>query len=220
MTSLQTTLGELASNHPAAARVFHRHGLDFCCGGGHSLEKACSARSLDAEEVLREIDDAATPGDEVTDWRSRGPGALIDHILARFHEPHRDELPRLIGLAHRVEKVHDGKSDCPKGLAAHLEVMAAELEAHMQKEEQVLFPLIYQGFRHEASMPIRMMEMEHDDHGANLRRMRQLARNFQAPADACASWRALYLGLDRLEKDLMDHIHHENNVLFPLVLGS
>ena len=91
------------------------------------------------------------------------PGDLIDHILARYHEVHRQQLPELIRLAMKVEQVHADSPDCPTGLADHLRDMRQELESHMQKEEQVLFPMLARGHGAMAVMPITMMRMEHDD---------------------------------------------------------
>ncbi len=121
-------------------------------------------------------------------------------------------------MAHKVERVHASKNDCPRGLAEHLEYMARELEQHMLKEEELLFPMILAGDGALAAMPIQVMEQEHQDHGKNLTRLHALARGFEAPDEACGTWQALYLGLRELEAALMRHIHLENHVLFPMVL--
>ena len=144
--------------------------------------------------------------------------SLIDHILTRFHEDHRAEVPRLLAMARKVEEVHGDKPACPTGLAAHLEHMNEELELHMQKEEEVLFPLLRAGRGRMAQMPIHVMEEEHEEHARNLARMRELAHGFVPPDEACNTWRALYLGLEELERDVMEHVHLENNVLFPRAL--
>ncbi len=155
-----------------------------------------------------------------TRWDEAGAQALIAHLLAHFHEAHRAELPRLIAMAKRVEQVHAEKEACPIGLADLLEHTAQELDLHMSKEEQVLFPMLLAGRGRMAGMPIQIMEQEHGDHGQNLARLRELAHDFEAPSGACGTWRALYLGLAELERDLMQHIHLENNVLFPRALNS
>ena len=123
-------------------------------------------------------------------------------------------------MARKVEAVHGDKSSCPRGLADHLEHMSEELEQHMQKEEQLLFPMILGGRGRMASMPISVMEQEHQDHGRNLARMSVLAHEYVAPEEACNTWRALYLGLAELEAELMEHIHLENHVLFPRTLNG
>ena len=116
--------------------------------------------------------------------------------------------------------MHADKADRPRGLAEHLARLADELEQHMQKEEQVLFPLIRAGRGAIAATPVQVLEHEHKDHALNLAHTRALAHDFVPPESACNTWRALYLGLEQLERDLMQHIHLENNVLFPRALRS
>jgi len=213
-------LADLAVEHPAASRVFHRHGLDFCCHGRVSLRDACARAGLDAQALLDEL--AAATADGATGPRpDQQPfPELIQHILDRYHADHREEVPRLLEMARRVEQVHGGRAECPRGLAAHLEAMLEALEDHMLKEEHVLFPMILAGRGRQTAMPISAMEDEHRDHGQNLARLRELAHGYSAPADACSTWRALYMGLLELERMLMEHIHIENNVLFPRALRT
>ncbi|MFT7663134.1 MAG: regulator of cell morphogenesis and NO signaling [Planctomycetota bacterium] len=218
--SPNTTVADLAVRYAGASRVLHRHDLDFCCHGHVSMERACADANLDANQILREIEAEAPADPNFEAWNEQSLDALLEHILVNFHEAHRQELPRLIEMARKVERVHAEKASCPKGLAAHLEFMHEELEAHMQKEEQVLFPLIKAGRGSMAQMPVQVMEQEHRDHGKNLERMRELAQNFEAPDEACGTWRALFLGVAELERDLMNHIHLENNILFPRALRS
>lgn len=214
------SLAHLSVTRAGASRVFYRHGLDFCCHGQVSLRDACSAEQLDVQAMIEEIHGEQRTDELFEGWDEQPLDALIDHVLARFHEPHRAELPRLVAMATKVEAVHRKKSSCPQGLARHLGRMAEQLEVHMQKEEQVLFPLIRAGRGRMARMPVQMMEQEHRDHGKNLVRLRELASNFVPPQEACGTWRALYLGLAELEHELMQHIHLENNVLFPRALRS
>ena len=214
----QTTLAELATQSAGASRVFHRHGLDFCCGGRVPLEDACATKGLDVARLLDELraEEATAPPPER--WDAAPLDALIEHVLQRFHEGHRAEVPRLLEMAQKVERVHGDKPTCPRGLAEHLERMADELENHMVKEEQVLFPMIRSGRGRMAGMPVQIMEQEHRDHGENLAKLRALAHDFAPPAEACNTWQALYLGLAELELELMEHISLENNVLFPRAL--
>lgn len=215
-----TTLAELAATRPAASRVFRRHHLDFCCGGRRPLADACAERGLDAAAILAEIDAETVQPSDPTAMVDRAPNAIIDHILVRYHEPLRRELPELIALAKKVERVHADKSACPHGLARRLEAMHLELLSHLAKEEQVLFPMIQSGAGPRIGGPVTVMLREHDDHGENLKALRELADDYQPPPEACTTWRALYLRLDALERDLMDHIALENNVLFPKALSS
>lgn len=216
----QHTLADLAATRAGASRVFYRHGLDFCCHGRVSLAEACAKKQIDVARLVREIEEQVkTPGN-FQHWDARPISELIEHVLANFHAAHREELPRLLAMAKKVEAVHADKADCPRGLSAHLEHVADELEQHMQKEELVLFPLLRSSRAHMASMPIQMMEEEHIDHGTNLARLRELGHDYVPPAEACGTWTALYLGLAELEQQVMEHIHLENNVLFPRALRS
>ena len=218
MIDVNQTLGQVATAHPVSTLVFLRHRLDFCCGGGKRLGDACVAAGLDPARIIHEIEaEGTTQAPER--WDTKPLPDLIDFILTRYHEPLRVDLPALTEAARRVERVHAKKPTCPHGLAALLEQLTAELEQHMGKEEQVLFPAIRFGRRGDlVHMPVRVMMLEHDDHGANLKRVRELATGFVPPPEACATWRALYVGLDKLEAELMEHIHLENNVLFPRAL--
>jgi regulator of cell morphogenesis and NO signaling len=126
-------------------------------------------------------------------------------------------LPELIRLAHRVERVHADHPETPKGLAVLLERMYDELTSHMQKEEHILFPMMREG--HTVFGPIQAMRFEHDEHAENLKALAAHTRDFQPPEESCGSWRALYTGCKKLSDDLMEHIHVENNVLFPRFAG-
>ncbi len=212
------SLAALATRFAGAARVFQRHGLDYCCRGQMSLRDACMLRRLDTAVILGELRREQPTAADADRWHEQPVPALIDHLLAHFHERHRQELPRLLELAGKVERVHAAHPKRPGGLAEHLRTVALELEQHMQKEEQILFPMLRAGHGSHAAVPIQVMEAEHQDHGNNLARLRQLAHDFRAPADGCPTWRALYLGLEEFERDLMQHIHLENHVLFPRVL--
>jgi regulator of cell morphogenesis and NO signaling len=218
--SIRESLAGLATREAGASRVFARYRLDYCCHGGESLEDACARRGLDPQAMLAEIAAEAPRDERFERFDDRPLPEVIDHILARYHAGHREELPRLHAMAEKVEAVHRDKPDCPRGLAAHLELLSKELEEHMQKEEQVLFPMLRAGRGSLASGPIQVLELEHEDHARNLERSRELAHDFVPPADACGTWRALYLGLDEFEREVMRHVHLENHVLFPRALNG
>lgn len=210
----EQTLGTLACMIPGATRVFRQHKLDFCCGGNTSLQEAARQRDLDAQAIAAELATLNRSDDE-PDWRNASTDALIAHILERFHERHREQFPELIRLASRVEQVHGNKPGCPLGLAEHLWGMQQELESHMLKEEQILFPMLQRGMPvPQDHGPIAVMRYEHDQHGAALARLAALTDDITPPANACNTWRALYRGLEELRDDLMQHIHLENNILF------
>ncbi len=217
----ETTLSELAVTRAGASRVFYRYGLDFCCHGNVSLKATCDRRGINFEMVVKEIQQEEQVIDKPFDrWDEKPLDELIGHILVRFHEAHRRELPRLIEMARKVETVHGTRSDCPHGLRDCLEQMSTELERHMQKEERILFPMIGEGRGALAITPVHVMEQEHEEAGENLARVRKLAHDFLAPDEACATWCALYHSLAEFEEELMQHIHLENNVLFPRALRA
>jgi regulator of cell morphogenesis and NO signaling len=139
---------------------------------------------------------------------------LIEHILTRYHDTHREQLPELIQLSERVERVHGGHTACPAGLAAHLTQMADELETHMAKEEQILFPMITRGMIAMASGPVSVMRHEHDHHGSALEELERITNGLTLPEGACGSWQRLYQGLSRFRDDLKAHIQTENDLLF------
>ncbi len=206
------TIGEIAATLPGATAVFRRLRLDFCCGGDALLADAVRERGLDIELVERKLA-ALDPGKSAP--APEATGALIDHILSRYHETHRRELPELVRLARKVEAVHTGHPEVPRGLADTLEAIQAELEEHMQNEETGLFPFMRQPQDARAELPIAQMRQDHDRHGELLHRLEALAQGFSLPKDGCRSWEALYVGTDKLVDDVMEHIHLENNVLFP-----
>ena len=206
------TVGEIAANLPGATTVFRRFGMDFCCKGNVALDESARQRGVDPVEVARAL--SALDGTRDRTAAPTETAALIDHIFARYHETHRRELPELIRLARTVEKVHAKRSDVPRGLADLLQRMSAELVQHMAKEELILFPAMKRGGL-PLDAPIACMRHEHDDHGEHLRELEALTNAITLPSGACRTWQALYAGLAKLQDDLMEHIHLENNVLFP-----
>jgi regulator of cell morphogenesis and NO signaling len=143
---------------------------------------------------------------------------LIDHVLVRYHAVHRQQMPELIRLAQRVEATHPGHPDLPRGLADLLARMAWEMEAHMQKEEQGLFPALREGSASMA-MAMELMRDAHDDHHQRLAALDALTHGHRPPADSCGSWRALYAGTAMFATDLREHIRIENELLFPACGG-
>ncbi len=213
MSYLHQPLGTLASQIPGATAVFHKYKLDFCCGGKESLMAAAAKRELDAQQINTELQAlSALQNSTHRDWRNAKTEELAYFILERFHARHREQLPELIRLARRVEHVHGDHQDCPTGLATHLEHMYQELESHMHKEEQILFPMLCNGFF--PAGPISVMQEEHQQHGDALDTMLTLAHQLELPPGACNTWTALYLGLKELKEDLMEHILLENEILF------
>lgn len=208
----QRSLGEIAASLPGATAIFRRHKLDFCCGGAATLADAAAERGLAADLVAAELA-ALEAGDAV--GLSREPAILIAHILERYHDTHRRELPELIRLARKVEAVHRDHPVAPRGLATALGELLTELDAHMVKEERILFPLMRDGGHPMISHPIARMQHEHIEHGERLRALEAVAHDCLLPEGACATWAALYAGVRKLIEDIEQHVHLENNVLFP-----
>jgi regulator of cell morphogenesis and NO signaling len=219
-----TKLCDIVTERPAAARVLDRRGLDYCCHGAQQLDAACAAAGIDAADVLAELEAEPSRSPE---WATMPIDELVDHLESTHHQYLHDELPRLTALVDKVVGVHGARHPELFDIAATYEALRAELEPHLMKEEQVLFPMIRQlagateaPTFHCGSIanPIRVMQIEHDDAGELLARLHSLTDGYSPPDDACASYRALYDGLADLQADTHLHVHKENNVLFPAVL--
>lgn len=206
------TVGAIAASLPGATAVFRRHKMDFCCGGDVQLAEAARRKGVDIGALEAEL--AALTSGAPDRIEGADSDRLIAHLLTRYHAVHRTELPELIALARKVEAVHSAHPEVPAGLADLLQRMAGELEVHMKKEELILFPAMQ---RHVAGLdaPIAQMRHDHLDHGDLLGLLEVMTDGFTLPAGACRSWQALYAGAAKLSDDLQQHIHLENNVLFP-----
>lgn len=223
--SSHMTVGQLVAEQPARSRVFERLGIDYCCGGRKSLAEACRAASLDEETVLNELHacDASAAEPEI-DWTQATLTQLADHIEQTHHAYLHAELPRLDRLTARVAQAHGENDPRLFELRAMFCAFRAELEAHMSKEEFVLFPLCRQmdgaarrPVFHCGSVrnPVRVMRAEHQDAGEALETMRALTDGFTPPDWACNTYRAMLQSLAELEADMHQHVHKENNILFP-----
>jgi regulator of cell morphogenesis and NO signaling len=227
LTETGKTVREMVLENPAAARVFERLGIDYCCGGNKSLAEACKSANLQAEQVIAALEKTeSVPADR--DWQSASLAELADYIVAKHHAFTREEIKRLVPLLAKVVGVH-GKNH-PELLRVQelFGDLAQEMAAHMMKEEQILFPYIAEM---EAAVnskrplppamfgtvqnPVRMMMTEHDSAGKALHEMREITNGFAPPADACVSYQTLYKAIAGFEADLHQHIHLENNILFP-----
>jgi regulator of cell morphogenesis and NO signaling len=220
MDTLNTPIGDIARDQPSSTRVFLRYKLDFCCSGRCTLREACAKAGLDAQQIKIEVEQATT-ATPAASWETRSSAQLVDHIVTRYHVTLRRDMPALIDAARKVERVHADKPAVPTGLAEVLVEFWTEMQQHMMKEERVLFPMLCTGIRGaQVYMPVRVMEHEHAEHAAHLARIREVTGDLQIPPQACATWTALYRGLAEVEAELMEHIHLENNVLFPRVGGD
>ena len=217
----ETLLGELVDTYALASKVLLKHRLDFCCGGRQSLAEACSATGGDVDLVLQELRSCSS-GPSERQWSKVPIEDLVQHILEVYHAPLPAILAHLEALATRVVEAHSAKG------YKHLEELknvvhslSGELLEHMQKEELVLFPTILSTDHPPPRAPFRVMLMEHDRAGRLLDYIVTHTDNFQAPEEACPTWRSLYAGLKHLDHELRQHIHLENNILFPrAIMGA
>ncbi len=229
MNPATQTVREIALEQPSSMRVFEQYGIDYCCGGRKPLAEACAAGKVEVDAVIAALESAAgTPAPAVEDWQLRSMEELAAHIVATHHAYVKRELPRLAVLAQKVVHRHgETRAELP-AIQAALATLDEELTLHLAKEETILFPYIVKLERarsNKAAMPsscfgtvahpIQMMIQEHDAAGALLAEMRRLSGNFTTPADACPTFHAFYDGLIEFEQDLHQHIHLENNILFP-----
>ena len=204
------SVGEIAVILPSATAVFRRHKIDFCCKGGTLLAREAERRGLDLSALEAELHALDSPGIHAP----AETADLIAHIIERYHKVHRLEFPTVIELARRVESVHQARVDCPRGLGNLLSDMFEDLEDHQHKEEAVLFPAMINGMGPALRGPIARMMQDHEELGELLAFMADLTDDFVAPVGACATWRTLYAGCSKLDMDLREHVHLENNILF------
>jgi regulator of cell morphogenesis and NO signaling len=214
MNMLEQSVGKLARNIPGATQLFHQSGIDFCCGGQKTLAQAITHSGASAQEIVAQLERLEAQQAHDPRWEDSPDAELIDHLLERYHEVHRNQLAELVRMAERVEQVHGDNPSCPRGLAQYLRGLKAELEQHMMKEENILFPLIKQGKGMMATGPIMVMRSEHDEHALAITGLQHLTNDATPPKGACNTWRALYKGIEGFIADLKQHIHLENNVLF------
>jgi regulator of cell morphogenesis and NO signaling len=230
------TVGELAAGIPSATRLFEKVGIDYCCGGGRTLTEACAMAGVATEEVARSLEQAEqahAAASEFKDWQSAPLSELISYILSKHHVFTRQELERLERLLSKVCSVHGPKHPELLSINSLFQEMKQELLVHMQKEEAVLFPYVTemenaainkrakpQPFFGTVRNPVRMMMLEHDSAGDVLKEIRKLSRDYTVPDGTCISYQTLYQALEGLEQDLRQHIHLENNILFPRAIEA
>lgn len=227
--SIQETVGGVVARRPAVARLFEAARIDYCCGGKKTLAEVCQDKGLDPDAFLATLEEAASAndGEPVVDAVAMSLTELADHIETTHHAYLREELPRLNMLTERVASVHGGDDGRLHEVRETFLGLAGEMASHMMKEEQILFPMIR---RLEASEelpafhcgsianPIRQMELEHQDAGGALERMRTLTDEYTPPTWACNTYRAMLDSLAHLERDMHLHVHKEDSVLYPRAL--
>jgi regulator of cell morphogenesis and NO signaling len=229
MINSETTVREVALQVPESTRLFESLKIDYCCGGNQPLAHACASAGVDVDEVMEMLAGAGESGEETAlDFQNSPFPELITHILETHHVFTKSEMDRLQALADKVLNAHGGNHPELIHLNELWLRLCADLKPHMFKEEQILFPYMLalsQAADRTRSVPlapfgtvnnpIRMMMREHDTAGDILRELRVLTDGYKVPDDACISYRTLFEALENFEKDLHQHIHLENNILFP-----
>ncbi len=224
MIDTTTALGDLVTEDPRRARVLEDLGLDFCCQGSRSLAEASEDKGLDVAAVAAALD--LPDREEAPEWQSLGLAALADHIVATHHAYLWDELGPLGTLVDKVYSVHGERHPELAGIRNDYVELANDLAQHLLKEERILFPAIHaqdsgeEGFGCGVEGPIRQMMFEHDAAGDLLARLRAATGDYTTPEDGCSSYQLMMVRLEAMEKDIHEHIHKENNVLFPRSLAA
>jgi len=231
--SENTSVAEVVTKHPQTRRLLEKMGIDYCCGGKHSLKDACNKSGLSWQDVIsklkKTIEQSVSERSQSKNWTEVSLTELVQHIIDAHHAYLKERLPRLKSLSDKVYNAHkQHHGEMIQELKRAIETLRIDIEMHLAKEEQILFPLLKemeafakkQGPKptvHCGSVenPIHQMEVEHDAAGNLLAQMRKITSEYKLPDDACESFKTLYDGLKELEKDLHEHIHLENNILFP-----
>ena len=225
--SPQSTVGDLVKERPARSRLFEQLKIDYCCGGKLTLAEACAKQGLEVDAVIREIRLFEAEDASMVNADAMGLGELADHIAGTHHDYLRKELPRIASLTRKVVAVHGNDEPRLRRIHELFFELQAEMTEHMFKEERILFPMIKQIETAESvpdfhcgtlANPIRQMEHEHESAGDALKQLRELSDDYTPPEWACNTFRALYEALAGLEMDMHQHVHKENNVLFPKAL--
>lgn len=228
---LNKTLAEIVTSDHRAAAVFERNGLDFCCKGKRSLSSACTEKGIEPLALVSQLEESLNISFPIADFNQYSLSDLIDHIVKTHHGYIKRELPELMGYVQKVASKHGGRHPELFPVFDTLSQLAEEMNLHMKKEENILFPRIKQlekqggqtgnvgeGPGISLESPIAMMELEHDQAGALMASIRQHTGDYIPPTDACTTYRISYAGLQAFEADLHQHVHLENNILFPKAL--
>ena len=229
MITTDMTVRDVATELPQSTRIFEKLKIDYCCGGGQPLAEACASAGIDVDNVMEMLTEVTHSKSQDEDFQTLTE--LITYILDTHHVFTKAEMDRLQSLADKVLHAHGGNHPELIHLDELLTRLCADLQPHLFKEEQVLFPYIVateEAANQKRAIPfapfgtvnnpIRMMMKEHDTAGQILRELRALTSDYKVPADACISYKTLYQALENFERDLHQHIHLENNILFPRAL--
>jgi len=232
MATSTQTVRDIASENPAAVRVFEKYGIEYCCGGQVPLTEACAAKGVNIDELIAALESAVPSAPGEKEWAKESLADLAAYIVSTHHAYVNREMPRLNELAAKVVSRHGDTRSELAGIQAKLGELGEEMTAHQGKEEVVLFPYIGKLERFAAgngakprncfgtiANPIAMMTKDHDVAGNLMAEIRKLSADYAPPESACPTFRAFYAGLHEFEQDLHRHVHLENNILFPRALA-
>ena len=226
------TVAEVVANNIKTAHVFKKYGIDFCCGGNIGVKEVCEKKKVDYATIYEELQHVGDLKDFGQDYNRWGLDFLIDYIVNNHHSYVNNALPIMQQYASKVAKVHGEHAPEVIEINKLVNEVVVDLTNHMLKEETVLFPMVkelVETMKHTKELisfhcgslnnPIHVMEIEHEGAGDIFKRIAQLSNNYKAPEWACNTYRALYALLEEFEQDLHQHIHLENNILFPKVVA-
>ena len=227
-TLKQKTVAELVTENIKTAHIFKKYGIDFCCGGGVSIERACEKKGIDFSTLEEELNLTLSQSERTYNYKTWKPDFLTDHIINVHHTYVEENSPMLLQYADRVMTVHGHHNTELVEINELVKRVVGELASHMKKEELILFPFIKKMVNAQkegvtlprpafgtVDNPITMMEEEHDAAGVIFREIAELSNNYTPPAHACNTYKAFYAKLEEFENDLHLHVHLENNILFP-----
>jgi len=219
------TVRDISAMHPETYKVFHKHGINFCCGGKKPLAEACEENNVPLEKVVAELEAVCQTIPDTENWLEKSQSDLIDHIVATHHAYLYDELPRLGLLAEKVANRHGDRDLHLSELRDLVLKIGSDLLSHIEKEEMSIFPVIREqeshslahGFVHKT--PMQVVEFEHQLTSHDLDHLVEITDNFAILPNMCGSYQALYHGLKELNDTVRLHIHKENNILFARMAG-
>ncbi len=222
-TLSQKPVGEIVAEDYRTAQVLRSYGLDFCCGGGRTLEKACSSKKIEMEQVITEIEALNLVDNTEDNYNEWSLDFLTDYIVNNHHSYVRKMLPEISFYAEKVARVHGERDPELYDILQNVNLLRSEMLGHLQKEEQELFPQIKDLVTQKKtgsvkSAIVEVLEEEHDKAGEMMANIEELTNGFNPPSNACASYRVLFQNLKGFQQDLHKHVHLENNILFPKAL--
>ncbi len=231
ITNKERTVAEIVANNIKTADVFKKHGIDFCCGGGISIAEVCKKKNISVDELeaeLLKVDNKISRSNDYNNWNL---DFLVDYIVNNHHSFVLENIPLIVQYSNKVAKVHGENHPETIKINQLFLAVAEELISHMEKEEKILFPYIknkVKSLRENTNLPqphfgtaknpIKMMEEEHENAGDIFKEIAKLSNNFTPPLMACSTYKVLYFKLKEFEEDLHQHIHLENNILFPKII--